>query len=134
MGFPGMDVMCTRLTGYFLTSSVFIVVEAASACKLLLQMCKLLSFHGARERRDEARRDDEHRRRNAASTSLSGEFQQLYNTIYQRISSLTWVLIQISRPPCTHSKFHPTHGVKFVPDAVTKIFQPIAYFVFSFAL
>jgi len=42
------NLTSARLTGYFLTPSVFIVVEAVSACKLLLQMCKLLSFLAAR--------------------------------------------------------------------------------------
>lgn len=129
--FPGMDVMCTRLTGYFLTAGVFIVVEACLGLQTALANARTTFAARARARggRDEATSSAA---RSAASTSLSGEFQQLSNTIYQRVSSLTWVLIQISRPPCIHSKFRPTPASE-IRVVTEKYILPRARSVKSFA-
>lgn len=60
---------CVHLKGYFLTSSV-LVVEAATACKLLLQMRELLSYlHARKEERE--REKKEYAPQNSASTSSS---------------------------------------------------------------
>lgn len=142
------NLTSARLTGYFLTPSVFIVVEAASACKLLLQMCKLLSFLAARasvierERERERARVREQKRERERERGSSIAAERRIDEFVGRVSAtlqhhlparcLTWVLIQISQPSCTHSKFHPTSGVKFVarrdknciPSGYTLAFSP----------
>jgi len=99
-----------------------IVIEAASACKLLLQMCKLLSFHNAREtRRDETTSTAAERRIDEFVGRVSATLQ---HHLPARFKPYLGIDPNFGRHILIQNFIQL--GVKFVPDAAaTKISYPI---------
>lgn len=118
----GMDVMCTRLTGYFLTASVFIVVEACRGLQTALANAPTTFVTRKRAGvtgRDETRRGDERRapHRRVCRASFSN-FRTPFTSVFQALLGY-WSKFRGRHVLTRNSVRHLR--VKFLPTAKTSL-------------